>query len=55
MRVHRVGSVVRALKQLPFGKFLTVRQPQLHWRDVIVRNVRRLGLDECSKIGIGCS
>ena len=35
-------------KQLLFGKILTIRPrhgPKLHWRDVIVKDVQRMGLD----------
>ena len=35
-------------KQLLFGELLTVRSshgPRLHWRDVVLRDIQRLGLD----------
>ena len=52
-RLHWLGHVARMgdnrlPKQLLFGEFLTVRPfhgPRLHWRDIVLRDIQRLGLD----------
>jgi len=55
--VHSVCSVVYTcvLKQLLFEEILTVipcHKPKLHWRDVIVRDVQRFGLDAHNWYGV---
>jgi len=51
---HHLGHVARMnddqlLKQLLFGKLYNVRLfhgPKLYWRDVVLKDIRRRGLDD---------